>query len=510
MTAENKDFSVDVLQTLGTDYDSNSCIIGWNRSLLDTDFVKQSYKLYNLIDNSGSMDELISDSSCEPPKLIRKMDVVKETLVESLLAMRGLSVKTGIKIYVCLLTFNDRVVEVMPLTIVDDSTFQTFVDKINGIGCGGSTLLGEAIDATMTLMNTGSLPSAPSHVSLHRGHGYNYGIQTEQLYDPGSSSSKIGGLVKSVKSFFSGSSKEGEAKSAEKTEVKTTSTIPGISKLVMLTDGHANGQMKSPDIAKKFADKLSVCIGIGNASNYDADLLKALSPLNTYGGFSADTIRQNFVGALFSMYTLIAKDLVISFPTGIDFMTPSELISGSLSQTISLPDFHPMRKIVLTFKSPKGVKVELPCEIKYFDVLTQTTKIFNIVAVAQPDKSEFNTHMIEYCLITGKFTKITNAINMKFGNREQDMKNTKEQQDEIEKLFNHMKAFKPCSPHNPIYEIWQALYFDIERINKLKHGNVADYIGSMSESRQQQSSGKHSKIMKNSSDYMSKISSVSS
>ncbi|AYV83482.1 MAG: hypothetical protein Hyperionvirus7_53 [Hyperionvirus sp.] len=466
----NKDFSVNVLQTLAGDFNSNSCVISWNRSLVDTDFVKQTYKLCYIMDNSGSMDEYLKDTSCEPPKMIRKMDVVKETLIESLLAIRGLNKKTGITIYVCLVTFNNLVNVVMPLTVVNDSTFQTFVDKINSIGCGGSTLLGEALESTMTLMNTGSLPNS-------------------------------GGFMKSMKSLFS--------KIADEPGAPPKSVPEGISKLVLLTDGHANGPMKPSEIVKKFADKVSICVGIGDASNYDADLLKALSPQNTYGGFSADTIRQNFVGALFSMYTLIAKDVIIKFPNTIDFITPSELKSaeGFPAQIITLPDFHPMRKIVLSFNSPKDQKVALPCEIQYYDIITKTTKTFNIIADPQPDTNEFNLHITEYCTLTCKFTKITNAINLKFGNPEADLKNTKEQQDEIEKLFNHMTTFKKCSPDNPIFEMWNALYYEIEKINNLRNFSVQEYVGSMFESRQQQSSGAYTKIMKRTSEYMSKLAS---
>ncbi|AYV81088.1 MAG: hypothetical protein Harvfovirus15_32 [Harvfovirus sp.] len=484
---ENKDFSVEVLQSAK----GNTCVIGWNRSLLETSFENLQTNVYMVIDNSGSMDEYILDTSCEPAKKVRKMDVVKGAVVDSLLAVQGLSKKTGIVIRVCLLSFSDSLKEVMPLTVVNEGSFKTFAKRIEQLGCGGSTFLGEALRDSLQLMKTGAMPKGE--------------VATVDELKISSVKGKVGGFFKTMHAMFAKGEQPPTAAAAAETPAPAAPS--GISKLVILTDGHSNGTMKRAEIIDQFGGKVSVCIGIGNASNYDADLLTGLSPNNTYGGFSAETIRQNFVGALFSMYTAIASNVTISFPTGIDFLTPCELKSeeGSPTQSIVFPDFHPTRSVVLAFKTPTDEKVALACEIKYFDVSSQSAKTFNIVADGKPDVSDFNTHIIEYCLLTSKFTKITQMLNMKFSDSDANKKNMKEQQDEIEKLFKHISEFSACSPENPIYEMWTALLLEITRVNKLRDGDVHDFVQTMHESHKQQKSGHYTKIMKKNSDYMSKV-----
>ncbi|AYV78026.1 MAG: hypothetical protein Edafosvirus4_10 [Edafosvirus sp.] len=526
----SKDFSVDILQTVNGEMNSNSCVIGWNKSLLETDFVKQVYKLYLLIDNSGSMSEVIQDSSCEPPKMVCKMNVVKETLVDSLLAIRGLSQKTGITIHVCLLSFNDEVTEIVPLTVVNDSTFPTFVAKINSIGCRGSTLLGEALESTMTLMTTGVLPTHKPTFNRSLSAPLQNNV-TQQLYNSSVTiTNKSSGLFSYVKSIFSKAPEKDVVEGQPDGPVETKTTPPstkvpdgapatkvpdgapatkvpdGISKIVLLTDGHANGPMKPDEIIKRFGNKISVCIGLGNTSNYDAPLLTALSPEGTFGGYNGEAIRQNFVGALFSMYTIVAKDITITLPKEIEFTTPSELksVEGSTNQTIHLTDFHPTRKVVLAFKSNKETKVELPVSIKYFDMASQKEMLFTTTTVALSDTKEYNTHIIEYCALTSKFTAIVQQMNTKYGKADLDNKNVREQQTEIEKLCAHIKAFKPCPLDNPIYDMWTALMYEMERLNELKHGHVDDYVGRMTNSRQQQSSGSYVTSHKTKSDFMSK------
>ena len=122
---ENQDFYVDLLLP-NSNSNNGSCIIGWNKSLMDAKLDNQVYKLYILVDNSGSMTDIISDTSFDPPKKMMKISVVKETIIESLLAIRGLSKKTGIKIHVALLTFNNMVSQLVPLTFIDDTDFSPY------------------------------------------------------------------------------------------------------------------------------------------------------------------------------------------------------------------------------------------------------------------------------------------------------------------------------------------------------------------------------------------------
>ena len=277
----------------------------------------------------------------------------------------------------------------------------------------------------------------------------------------------------------------------------------GVSKLILLTDGQANGPMRSADIAKKFYNKLSVCIGIGSITDYDSPLLNALCKEHTYGGYSGETIRQNFIGAVFSMYTVVAKNIVVTLNTNISFTSASKVTAGDNShQFISLEDFHPMRKIVLSFDVGSLDKKELafPVKITYLDVHTEAKKIFAIKTVPTVDIKEFNTHIGEYCSLTTKFSKIASALN-------HDNKKAIEQQNEIDTLYTHMKNFKQCPLDNPIYDMWIALLFEMEQLNKLKGtgATLEEYSGSMTTSLKQQVSGRYTQIMKKSSDLMVNI-----
>src|SRR5690606_8639685 len=76
---------------------------------------------------------------------------------------------------------------------------------------------------------------------------------------------------------------------------------------------------------------------------------------------------------------------------------------------------------------------------------------------------------------------------------------------DLEQLYISMKEYPTCPSNSPIYQIWNALIYDLERISRLKHHNMEDYLSGINQSKLSQCSGLFMKIMKEASCNMAKL-----
>ena len=178
----------------------------------------------------------------------------------------------------------------------------------------------------------------------------------------------------------------------------------------LLTDGYdsnKNRQTLIDSFCSSGLNKSCICIGIGDETEYDCDLLTQLSSEEqVYGVNSSKDANNIIVGTTFSTCSAIASDISIYFPKSIDISSPLPVNKTPTNMIVSCKTFDHSQQIPIhisnigskyIYKSKKKMEafVNIPITLCYCDKLDKNITINTFIK--SPLQQNLDTNEITEC-----------------------------------------------------------------------------------------------------------------